>query len=473
MKLIYLSVPHLPLQVEAHRRGWRAGTMGRGVVIGGRPWDPSVVLDCSPEATAAGVTPGMDLERATLRCPEATFLDADHETYQAAQTQIEAALRGFTDRVETVGLGQFLLAVEQLSRRFPEETELAKTLIETVRKARPFDLQVGLAEQRFTAEQAALAARPNRALIVPTGRGRRFLASLPLDALPAENEFLRRLTLLGVRTLGDLAAIPRTALVRQFGSQAAFLHDLAAGADPRPVHPDAPPLELRCDHTFEPPTAMRPLLLAVADQMATRLSTTLNRRGYQAQGLRVTLTDTEEVANVSTTSVDPPTADQGLLTRRIQFLANRIQLKHSVETIEVVIYPLRPAYLGATQLALFSAPRDHRLRRLQEALRVLRDRFGEFIVMIGALIRPPNPRPLDVITDPNRMPSVLIPQEAYARRGPTAYEVHTIYEHWRERRLWWARPLLRDYYRLEDETGTVRLIYQDLVSQHWWLERRG
>ncbi|MBN1250201.1 MAG: hypothetical protein JXC32_21230, partial [Anaerolineae bacterium] len=266
-------------------------------------------------------------------------------------------------------------------------------------------------------------------------------------------------------------------------AQAAFLHDLASGADPRPVHPDAPPLELRYDHTFEPPTAMRPLLLAVTEQMATRLSNTLDRRGYQAQGLRVELTDVEEIAQISTTAVDPPTANQGLLTRRIQFLANRIQLKHPVETIEVVVYPLRPAYLGATQLALFSAPRDYRLRRLQEALRLLRERFGEFIVMIGALIRPPSPRPLRVITNPDRTPSLLIPLDDPPHHSPDSsevptyevhtYEVRTIYEHWRERRLWWARPLLRDYYRLEDDTGAVRLIYQDLTSQHWWLERRG
>jgi hypothetical protein len=207
--------------------------------------------------------------------------------------------------------------------------------------------------------------------------------------------------------------------------------------------------------------------------MATRLSRTLERRGYQAQGLRVTLTDTEETVQTSTTAVDPPTANQGLLNRRIQFLANRIQIRRPVEAIEIVVYPLRPAYLSATQLALFSAPRDHRLRRLRETLHSLRQRFGEFIVMIGALIRPPTPRPLQVVTDHAQMPHILIPIEENSHRAPVSYEVHTIYEYWRVRRLWWARPLLRDYYRLEDEAGTVRLIYQDLTSQNWWLERRG
>jgi nucleotidyltransferase/DNA polymerase involved in DNA repair len=64
---------------------------------------------------------------------------------------------------------------------------------------------------------------------------------LPLSALPADPEMQWRLHRLGVRTLGALAALPRPALVRQFGPQAGPLHDLARGVDPRPVQSDGPP----------------------------------------------------------------------------------------------------------------------------------------------------------------------------------------------------------------------------------------
>jgi len=50
--------------------------------------------------------------------------------------------------------------------------------------------------------------------------------------------------------------------------------------------------------------------------------------------------------------------------------------------------------------------------------------------------------------------------------------VSCIYEHWRERRDWWAQPVLRDYYRLEDASGVVRIVFQDLATQRWWLDRR-
>ncbi|MBN1249916.1 MAG: hypothetical protein JXC32_19795, partial [Anaerolineae bacterium] len=276
---------------------------------------------------------------------------------------------------------------------------------------------------------------------------------------------IRRLDLLGIRTLGEMAALPRMAVIRQFGSHAGFLHDLAAGADPRPVAPDAPPLELRHRTTFRPPTEDQQTLLAAAQRMATALAETLSRQGYQAQGLRIEITDVAEVPHTTATSVEPPTADQGRLARRMQALVDRIRVERPAESLEVVIYPLRPTYLGITQLALFSASHDQRWRSLQEALRRLRARFGELIVMVASLIHPPEPRAIQVTPSRDGAPAAFIWEER-------PYRVRLIYEHWRERRFWWARPIERDYYRLEDNGGHVRLIYQDLRTATWWLDRR-
>lgn len=474
MKLVYLFIPHLPVQVEQRRL--KPALLSHGLVVGGRPWDPSIVLDCCPKAEEAGIAPGMLLARAALRCPEAHFIPADHAAYQDVQTQLDAALRQFTDRVETAGLGAFFLMVGHLARRFDGDAALIDTLIERVREAVDLDLQVGLAEERFTAEQAASAARRNHAVIVPPCRGRSFLAPLPLSVLPAEAEILRRLALLGVHTLGDLAALPRTALIRQFGAQAGFLHDLAAGADPRPVHPDAPPLELRHQMVFEPETRDRRTLLVGGKKMGAALAQTLDEQGYQAQGVRIEVLDSTDQTHATGTSVEPPTADGGRLVRRIQFLLNRLPLAHPVEALEVIIYPLRPVHLGATQLALFSASGDQRWQRLQEALRRLRARFGELIVMVASLISPPRPREIEVTFGPNGLPVMLswgdsrdLSPNAGSRR---ITRIRRIYEHWRERRFWWAQPVERNYYRLEDATGAVHLIYQDLRTGSWWLERR-
>ena len=65
--------------------------------------------------------------------------------------------------------------------------------------------------------QAARRAPAGGFLDVVEGRIEAFLAAQPVDVLPVPEEMLRRLRLLGIETLGGLAALPRSALAAQFG----------------------------------------------------------------------------------------------------------------------------------------------------------------------------------------------------------------------------------------------------------------
>ena len=461
-KIVYLTAPHLPVQVERQRH--RASTDG-ACVIGGRPWDPSIVLDCCTQALEAGVYPGMDLARAAMRCPDAEFLPADNDTYHAVQQQVDAALRQFTDRVETAGLGAWFVDVADMARMYPEDSELAERMLQAAREHSELHLQLGLASSRFTAQQAAYTAAPDSPVVIPAKRDRAFLSPLPLTQLPVDDELLRRLDILGIHSLGALAALPRLALIRQFGSLAGLIHDMAAGRDPRPVYPEAPPLELRHHHLFEPATADLQRLHTRTEAMSKVLGQTLQQQGYQAQGVRIHMEDETRKRHSASGVLKPPTADGTQLHRRISALMNRLNLTEAIESVTLVIYPLRPSYLAATQLALFTAVEDQQLTQLQQVLRRLRERFGQLIVVIASLVGPPRPQKIQVTTGADAVPRALVWPDRIV-------PVHRIYEHWRESRFWWAQPVRRYYYRVEDRTGQVRVVYRDMHGETWWLDRR-
>ena len=65
-------------------------------------------------------------------------------------------------------------------------------------------------------------------------------------------ELVPLLRRLGVRTLGDFAALPADDVLGRFGAAGAHLHALAAGLDSRAVVPREPPEELDCVVEFEP-----------------------------------------------------------------------------------------------------------------------------------------------------------------------------------------------------------------------------
>jgi len=296
MKVACLLAPHLPVQVERQHEPSLAHVP---LVVGGRPWDPGAVLDCCPLAEAAGVSPGLRLSQAEALCPAARFVPAREELYRAVHEALLAAAGLFTPTVETAGLGFLYAEVSGLERsfdpaqdkRFDSDTPLARCMAWEAERTSGQDVRVGVGSSKFVAEQAARAARPGSGCAVPGGQERAFLSPLHLSALPADPEMHRRLHLLGVRTLGALAALPRLAVVHQFGPHAGPVHDLARGVDPRPVHPAAPPLVLERSCAFPDPLGGRAPLLAHAGRLATALAAELSRRGYQAEALRLQLVE--------------------------------------------------------------------------------------------------------------------------------------------------------------------------------------
>jgi nucleotidyltransferase/DNA polymerase involved in DNA repair len=204
------------------------------------------VVDCTLTAAALGVRRGMTLVQAQAVATEArTVFDdpaADARTWAGVLEALDAA----SPVVEDGGLG----------RAFVEMHGIAgdpAAWLGAVRGALAgFDLppRVGFGPNRFVAHAAAY--RGDGTICDPSAGApaAAFLAPLPLDLLclaelvgpsaKALDEGTRgRLRLLGVNTLGDLAALPHGPFVRRFGIEAARWHDLARGIDDRPLEPRA------------------------------------------------------------------------------------------------------------------------------------------------------------------------------------------------------------------------------------------
>jgi DNA polymerase-4 len=460
-----LLVRHLPVHVELCADPALAR---QPLVVGGRPWDPGAVLDCCPRAVAAGVRPGMRLAQAETLCPTARFIPSREHVYREAHDILIATAQHSAPALETAGLGLIYAEATGLRRLFGPETELARKLAaEATRDAR-LPVQVGLAGTKFVAEQAAAAARPGGGCVVPAGEERAFLSPLPLSVLPIDLEIARRLEMLGVHTLGALASLPRLAVIRQFGAHAGPLHDLASGIDPRPVQPDAPPLAIQAQRTWEEPLANQQAVSVHLQQMAAEIGEKLTRQGYQAEGLRLALVDRREHRHAAGIAVKPPSAEGTKLARLAQQVMEEHKLAEAarlVAAIALITYPLRPAHLGAVQPGLFGNTQDRRLRQLREVLRGLRTRFGELVVVVAALIAPPPPCPIQVTFGLQGLPRALVWHDRI-------HQVSAVYECWRERRRWWGTPVERDYYRLETTSGEIKLIFHDLREGQWLMERR-
>jgi len=227
-------LPHFPIAIE--RRNSPALNR-RAVIIGETAEQRSAVLDCSAEAEGQGVRVGMPLRQALSLCPSASFLPPDLPRYGDSFDQILRALETMSPLVDPVALGCAFIGLGGLNGHHRDEMALGDALAQAVRQASGLMPSVGLAEGKFTAQVAATVSAPGEVCLVPKGQEKKFLAPIDVSLLLCSRDTLRRLGLLGLRTMGDLASLPAGAVQAQFGSEGRRIWELAHGVDREPLRP--------------------------------------------------------------------------------------------------------------------------------------------------------------------------------------------------------------------------------------------
>jgi protein ImuB len=203
-------------------------------------------------AEARGVRPGMRLGEALAMCPELVLVEQDPATAEQAWEEVLRRLEdsGFAVEPAEPGLCYFdSKGVERLYGGLEPALKRALAAVGTTWEAR-----VGAAERRFAALAAANVARPGQALIVSDDRARSFLAPLPLQLLPLERERYEELEELGVRTIGQLAGLPGTAVAERLGPAGRRAWSLARGEENRRIAPRKPATAIH--ETLEFPEAV-------------------------------------------------------------------------------------------------------------------------------------------------------------------------------------------------------------------------
>lgn len=202
---------------------------------------------CSNEASKAGIYPGMRLTEARAECSDIVWRECNDKLYQQAENNLLKELIACSPRVSVQQPGVFLLDASGL-QRLGGENKLCRDILRLVSRCGYVEGQVGIADSGF----AALVATRNttrRWHIVPTGKDKAFLAPLPISHLPVGPDFRILLEDLGIRTMGQLAALSAEALRTRFDEQGQYIHDLVCGIDDS--QPSLPPLERKFETAIE------------------------------------------------------------------------------------------------------------------------------------------------------------------------------------------------------------------------------
>ena len=208
--------------------------------------------------------------------------EQDPELDTRAFEQVVTVVEGFSPRVEVLRPGACAIGARGPARYFGGEEALARKIVDAVAYL-GFACQVGVADGLFAAQ---LAAQMGMATIVAPGGTPAFLASHPVGSL-GNPELADLLSRLGIRTLGEFAALSAAEAANRFGSTGTLAHRLARGLGPRPLAPRPPPFDLSVSVAFEPPAEQAEPVVFAAKALAERLHAGLAARGLACVRVQV------------------------------------------------------------------------------------------------------------------------------------------------------------------------------------------
>jgi nucleotidyltransferase/DNA polymerase involved in DNA repair len=237
--------------------------------------------------------------------------------------------------------------------------------------------RLGWARGKFAAWVAATRATPDSPLIVPDEDRPAFLRTQPLGTLPLHPDNHRRLRQLGLKTLGDLAALPEAAVTAQFGREGKAAWRLAAGVFDEPVTGRERPQPITATLDYPSPVADRAMLAHTIGVLIEHALRDPRRTGWRVQTVRVRAALEQGASWQLEHLLKEPAA---LRERILAPITARLEQTPPTGAVERLTVEFTAFARGTDELQLFArdaaaAARADRRRALRGAAREIRARL--------------------------------------------------------------------------------------------------
>ncbi|GAB4583326.1 DNA polymerase Y family protein [Nocardia sp. IFM 10818] len=350
------------------------------------------VVACSAVARAEGVRRGLRKREAQACCPDLLVAQEDSDRDGRLFEPVVAAVDATVPGVEVLRPGLLVLGARGAARFFGSEEAAAERLVDAV-AAVGVECQIGIADELST---AVLAAR--RATIVATGKGAEFLAPLtvselavePTLAAPERAELVDLLRRLGLRRIGDFAALTPAEVSSRFGKDAITAHRCARAEPERPPASRPPAADLTVEQRCDPPLERVDTAAFAGRMLAAELHVKLSAAAVACTRLAIHAeTEAGEQLSRIWRCAEPLTPDStadrirwqldGWLTRRA--------LRQGGPTAPITLLRLDPVEVvssGALQLGLWGGVGEDE-ERARRALARVQGLLGGDAVRMGVL----------------------------------------------------------------------------------------
>jgi DNA polymerase-4 len=366
---------------------------GKAFAVGGKPDERGVVSSCSYAARRNGVRSAMPMSQALRLSRGLIIVPARHRLYSEVSKQVMDILHNVTGLVEQISIDEAFLDISDI-RDEPER--LARGLQARIRDELQLPCSIGIASNKMVAKIATevgkaialkrikaqgLAEPPNAVTVVGYGEEAAFLNPLPADMLWGVGpKTSKRLSELGIQTIGDIAKWPESEMTRLFGENGRELSRHSKGMDDRPIETERETKSISQEITFSRDVRDDKLLQKTLIEMSAEVAIQLRRNNLAGRTIKIKMRWPDFTTLTRQTTLNNPTDQEDEISQAALDLLKAVRKSNqAVRLIGVGV-----SGLGAPirQLGLWDVENE-KSRRLQDAVDALHQKYGKDVIHKG------------------------------------------------------------------------------------------
>ena len=359
---------------------------GKPLAVGGDPEARhGIVLTANYIAKKKGVKTGMALWQARQACPDLIFVPPRMDLYLRFSRMAREIYLEYTDQVENFGCDEAWLSVEKSRSIKGDGMTIAKEISERIKKELGITVSIGVSWNKIFAKLGSDYKKPDAITLISRENFKDIVWPLPAsDLLYVGRSTERKLSKVGIHTIGELANADPEYLHVLLGKMGLVLNAFANGLDDSPVTTDGynAPVKSIGNSTTTPRDLttdidVKIILMALSESVSARL----RKNGFRAGVVEISIRDDELFSFTRQMKLKSPTnITNEIMGAAFGLFQKHYNWEHPIRSLGVRGSSLTLDHIPV-QLSLFM---DEELREKQEKLDQMTDeirrRFGYFSI---------------------------------------------------------------------------------------------
>lgn len=236
-----------------------------------------IILAKSPLAKQYHISTAETIQSALKKCPQLQLYPSRYHVYQEFSQKFHTLLTHYTDCIEPFSIDEAFLDMTTSYHLFGNKITAAQSIQTAIYETLGFTVNIGISTNKVLAKMASDFEKPFKIHTLFPDEIAEKLWPLPIERLLfAGKSTCKKLKMLGISTIGDLANTEPSYLIPHLGKNGMQLYQYANGIDASPVQPERPDAKgysnsITIDHDVTDTREAKQILLSLCETIGFRL----------------------------------------------------------------------------------------------------------------------------------------------------------------------------------------------------------